>query len=86
VIFRPDRLVVPASLADSFVINDIKVGKNSQMVNGVAIPAAAFSNTAVGVRLKMDTAQISQDVLLSVTNISAAAARFIAALIGPSVE
>jgi hypothetical protein len=34
----------------------------------------------------MDTTQISQDIVLSVTNISAGALRFNAALIGPSVE
>jgi hypothetical protein len=86
VVFRPDRIVIPASIADAFIINDIKVGKNSQLAGGGAVPAAAFANTAVGVRLKLDTAQISQDILISVTNVSAGAVRFLAALIGPAVE
>ena len=86
VVFRPDRLVVPSTIAGSFLINDLKVGKNSQFVNGTAVPAEAFTQGAVGVRLKMDTTQISQDILISVTNISAGALRFNAALIGPAVE
>lgn len=86
VIFRPDRLVVPSTIAGSFLINDLRVGKNSQFVNATAVPAEAFTQGAVGVRLKMDTTQISQDIVVSVTNISAGALRFNAALIGPSVE
>lgn len=86
VIFRPDRLVIPASIAPSFLINDFKVGKNSQMVAATAVPAEAFTQGAFGVRLKSDTAQVSQDVILNVTNISAGALRFLATLIGPAVE
>src|SRR3954462_1010672 len=33
VIFRPERLVVPSNLAVDFLITDIKVGKNSQLVS-----------------------------------------------------
>ncbi len=86
VVFRPDRLVIPASIAPSFLINDFKVGKNSQMVAATAVPAEAFTQGAFGVRLKSDTAQVSQDVILNVTNISAGALRFLATLIGPAVE
>lgn len=86
VVFRPDRIIVPSTIAGSFLINDLKVGKNSQFVNSTAVPAEAFTQGAVGVRLKMDTAQISQDLVVSVTNISAGALRFNAAIIGPAVE
>ncbi len=86
VIFRPDRLVIPASIASSFLLNDLKVGKNSQFVAATAIPAEAFTQGAFGVRLKLDTAQVSQDIILNVTNTSGGALRFTAALIGPAVE
>lgn len=86
VVFRPDRLVVPASIASSFLINDLRVGKNSQFVNATAVPAETFTQGAFGVRLKLDTAQVSQDIVMSVTNVSAGAVRFTAALIGPAVE
>lgn len=86
IIFRPERIVVPAAVAAFFQINDVKVGKNSQLVSAGAIPAATFAETAFGVRLKMDTVQVSQDLILLVTNIDVAARRFLAAMIGESVE
>lgn len=86
VVFRPDRLVIPASIAPNFTLTDIKIGKNSQLVGSSVLPAEVFSQTAVGVRLKLDTAQISQDIVLTVTNISGGAVRFMACLIGPAVE
>ena len=86
IVFRPDRIVIPSTIAGSFLINDLKVGKNSQFVNGTAVPAEAFTQGAFGVRLKMDTLQISQQVIFNVTNTSGGALRFNAALIGPSVE
>ena len=86
IIFRPERIVVPAAVAAFFQINDVRVGKNSQLVSAGAIPAATFAETAFGVRLKMDTVQISQDLILQVTNIDVAARRFLAAMIGESVE
>ena len=86
IIFRPERIVVPAAVAAFFQINDVKVGKNSQLVSAGAIPAATFAETAFGVRLKMDTVQVSQDLILLVTNIDVSARRFLAAMIGESVE
>lgn len=86
IIFRPERIVVPAAVAAFFQIQDVKVGKNSQLVSAGAIPAATFSETAFGVRLKMDTVQISQDLILIVVNIDVAARRFLASMIGESVE
>ena len=86
IIFRPERIVVPAAVAAFFQISDVKVGKNSQLVSAGAIPAATFAETAFGVRLKMDTVQVSQDLILIVINIDVAARRFFAAIIGESVE
>jgi len=84
--FRLDRLVVPSDLAGLFTIDDVKVGKNSQFAAEGSVPARIFQENAVGVCLKGDTAQVSMDVTLSVTNISGAAAFFRAAIIGPAVE
>jgi hypothetical protein len=86
VTFRPERLVIAGAIAPSFLLNDLKVGKNSQLVNSAALPGDAFAPTAFGVRLRMDTAQISMDVVLDVTNISAGALRFNAALFGKAVQ
>jgi hypothetical protein len=86
VIFRPERLVVPSNLAVDFLITDIKVGKNSQLVSTGALPAVMFTEVAFGVRLKMDTAQISMFVTVSVTNQNPAARNFQGGIVGPAVE
>ena len=86
VIFRPERLVVPSNLAVDLLITDIKVGKNSQLVSTGALPAVMFTEQAFGVRLKMDTAQISMFVTVSVTNQNPAARNFQGGLVGPAVE
>jgi|SRR5579872_1456144 len=86
VIFRPERLVVPSNLAVDFLITDIKVGKNSQLVSTGALPAVMFTEVAFGVRLKMDTCQISMFVTVSVTNQNPAARNFQGGIVGPAVE
>jgi hypothetical protein len=86
VLFRPERLVVDGTVAPSFLINQFIIGKNSQLASQGAIPASMFSPTAVGVTLKLDTAQISALITLNVTNTSGGALRFTAGLIGESVE
>ena len=86
VIFRPERIVIPSNLAADFLITDVKVGKNSQLVSPGAIPAVVFVENAFGVRLKMDTAQIAQFITISVTNQNGSARNFQGAIIGPAVE
>lgn len=84
--FRGRRLIVPSDIAGSFLINDIKVGKTSMLPNSNPIPARAFTELGVGVDLNLDTAQISQNISLSIENTSGAALDFNAALIGTAVE
>ena len=86
VVFRPERLVVSGAIAGSFLITDFRVGKNSQFASAGSVPADAFAPNAFGVRLKCDTAQISSQVVISVTNISLGALRFTAAVFGDAVE
>lgn len=86
IVFRPERLVVPSDIAGQFSIIDVIIGKNPQNVANVAVPARVFDERGVGVRMAMDTAQISQDIAIRVQNISGAAATFRAAMIGASVE
>jgi hypothetical protein len=86
VIFRPERIVIPSNIAADFLITDVKVGKNSQLVSPGAIPAVVFVENAFGVRLKMDTAQIAQFITISVTNQNSGSRNFQGAIIGPAVE
>jgi hypothetical protein len=71
ILFRPQRLVVPASLSANFVLTDIRVGKDSQLVQATELPAEIFNQTAVGVMMTLDTAQPATDVALSVRNTDA---------------
>jgi hypothetical protein len=86
VVFQPQRILIPSNIAQDFLLTDIKVGKNSQLASTGAVPAVAFTESAFGVRLKMDTAQISMYVTISVTNQNAQARVFQGCLIGPAVE
>jgi hypothetical protein len=80
------RLVIPSVIAPSFVITDIKVGKDSQFVGSDPIPGETFAPQSVAVELSGDTANVGHDVTISFANISGAAQLFRAVLIGPAVE
>lgn len=84
--FKGRRITVAASTAASFVITDIRVGKNSQLVATGNIPAETFSQTAQGVQMSLDTCQVSMQLQILITNISLAPARFLATIIGDAVE
>lgn len=83
--FRPDTLVIPRDIARPFLINDIKIGKNSQFVGAGSIPAEAFSGEE-RIKLKFDTAQIAQDISITVTNTSLKGIRFVASMSGVALE
>lgn len=84
-VFRPERVTIPDAVADSWLVNDIKVGNVSQFLADGAVPGANFSTKAFGVRMRMDTAQISQQLIINVTNVSGGALRFNAAMTGVAV-
>lgn len=85
-IFRPSRLIIPSSIAASFVVSDLRIGKNSQLVSANPIPASTFIETAVGVALGLDTCNVGQTITLVVANTTGGAVTFLASLIGTSVE
>lgn len=85
-LFRGRRLVIPTPIAASFVVNDLKVGKNSQFSTTGPVPGEVFSERAVGVDLLLDTAQISQTITLNLTNLSVGPVTFTATLLGDSAE
>jgi hypothetical protein len=78
--------VIPSDIGGSFVVDDLQVGKNSQFANDQPVPARVFDERAVGVRLRADTAQVSQNVVLRVTNVSGAPLRFRACVIGTALD
>ncbi len=84
--FKPERVFIPATIGPDFTIQDIKVGNISQLVQSGDLPAEAFSQTAFGVEMDMDTVQTSQDFIIQVTNISGGARTFRAMILGKSAN
>jgi hypothetical protein len=86
VLFRGRRLLVGSSIAANFTIEDIKVGRNSQLVGTGPQPAEAFRDTATGDNISLDTCPPGVDITLTVRNIGGAASDFRATLFGDVVE
>ena len=84
--FRPSRFVIPAATVANFSVNDLKIGKNSQFLSSAAVPAAVFSELAVGVALGLDTCNVGQQITVSVTAVAGGPFSFAAALIGTSLQ
>lgn len=83
--FKPQRIVIPATIAPNFTIQDIKVGNISQLAQSGDLPAEAFVQTLFDGEMDMDTCQTSQDFVIQLTNISGAASQFRAAVYGRAV-
>ena len=86
VLFRGTRLLVGSSIAPFFVVDDVKVGRNSQFVGTGAQPAEAFRDTATGDNVALDTCRPGVDITLIVTNTDGTAKDFRASLFGDVVE
>jgi len=85
-LFRGNRLVIPSAIAAACVIEDIKVGRNSQFAASGGQPGESFKDTATGDNVSLDTAQPGMDVTLKVTNVGATGIDFRATLFGQVVE
>jgi hypothetical protein len=85
VLFRGTRLVIAASCAPSFSVDDIKVGNRSQYVAAGPVPAEAFTQNAVNTPLSIDTCQVSMEIILQVSNFSLAACDFRAGMFGDAI-
>lgn len=84
--FRARRLVIPSDIAGSILVNDLKIGKNSCFPSQNPVPGRMFAENAFGMDLNLDTAQISQVVVLNVTNTGKADLTFNAGIVGSAVE
>lgn len=84
--FKPQKIVVPASIAPDFTIDSVLVGVKPQAVQSGSAPAEAFVQNAVDTEMDMDTVQTSQDFVLTVTNQSGAARQFRATVFGRSAD
>lgn len=85
-LFRPERLVVPASLAPSFVLTDVKVGNVSQFPNAGELPLEIFAQNGVDCTITLDTVNPAISLSVSVINITGGALTFRGGFIGTSVQ
>ncbi len=84
--FRCELLAVDPTIAPSFLITSILVGRKSQLVGTGAVNAATFSSTNPLAAVQWDTAQTSQPISIAVTNNTGGALRFMATLFGTAVD
>lgn len=85
-LFRTERLVVDSVIAPFFRILDLKIGQQTQFVASGALPASIFSEVAVGVRLKGDTANLGNTIIVSAQNIDATTRVFGGAILGTVID
>lgn len=83
--FKPQRIVIPATIAPDFLITDIKVGNVSQLVQSGTVPAEAFTQQLFDGQMEMDTVNTSQDFVIQVQNTAGSARTFNAAVYGLAV-
>jgi hypothetical protein len=84
--FRAQAYLVDPVIAPNFVLNSIQVGRQNQFIGAGVVPATVFSalNQLSGVQF--DTGQTSEQVQVSVNNVTGAASIFRSAFIGTTVE
>ena len=75
-LFRPERFVIPASLAPSFTIQDIKVGNVSQFPNAGDIPGEVFAQNSFDDGVRFDTVNPAINLQVSCTNITGGSLTF----------
>jgi hypothetical protein len=75
-LFRPERFVIPASLAPSFTVQDIKVGNVSQFPNAGDIPGEVFAQNSFDDGVRFDTVNPAINLLVSTTNITGGSLTF----------
>ena len=84
--FRPERLVIPSDTAFDFGIQDVKVGNTSQLVSGGEGPAAMFTEVSIDTHVHFKTAEIGNQLSVSVRNKTAAPIEFSAGVVGTVVQ
>lgn len=85
IIFRPERFIIPSSVAPDFLIVDIKIGPNSQFHDIQPFRAEILSELAQPVRLNFESCYPGRGITLHVRNITNRRSQFIGVAIGPPI-
>jgi hypothetical protein len=81
--FKPKRLIIPKEIASYFLIEDIKIGYNSQLLSNGKLPSAVFTEEDNGISdFDMDACEIGQKITIDVLNVSNNGHRFLAMMLG----
>ncbi len=84
--FKPRRLSVWGAVASSFLLSSLIIGNQPQFASlQFSVPADMFGPTSFGTDLNCDTAQANTNVQIQATNVSGAALRFVAGIVGEAV-
>lgn len=67
-LFKPTRLIIPSDIAGLFSVTQISIGVKAQLVANGSIPARLFSEQSFDSGFEGDTAQVSQQINVAVTN------------------
>lgn len=81
-LFRAERVTIPSDIAFDFGVIDIKVGNSSQLVSGGEVPGAIFTEVAIDNEVTFDTAEVGNQITITVRNTNAGALTFRGALMG----
>jgi hypothetical protein len=73
-LFRADELIIPELYSQNFIINEMSIGQTRLIVGGQPVPALVFSEKSYRpIKLDWPTNQITQEILLTMTNVAAVA-------------
>lgn len=81
-LFRPERLVIPSDIAFDCGVTDVKVGNQSQFVETAEVPGSLFSEVAINTGVTFDTAEVGNQISVSIRNKSVTDFEFTAGLVG----
>jgi hypothetical protein len=84
--FRVDAIRIPDEVAGHFLVTDVKVGKNSQLLTVGAVPAAVFSESSRVLQPELDVLHEGDSLTLSVTCASIEDQVFSAEVLGHQVQ
>lgn len=83
--FKPQRLIVPGSIAPFFTIDNLIVGNKSQFPSPIPLPAEMFIPEAQAVVMDLDTVNPALNMTVVATNISGVPQNFRAGFVGKEV-
>lgn len=78
----PQRIVVSQTVANNFVLSDIRVGVEPVLATTSALSMAIFVQDSTAPNFRAVVCEVGMDFTVEVTNVTGAAARFTATVVG----